>query len=135
MAATNRSKQQPKKLPVEDIKEDEAKATKDQAEDQVEDQANKESADQGQDTTNVQVVKDTVVTEVQTPAPAGPKIWNPVPELSDELMSCEAANIAAHGRAAMLLRFTVDGKLTGQIVQIDRMHYRADTKKNPFTPK
>lgn len=127
MAATNRSKQQPKKLPVEDIKEDikedETKATEDQVE------------DQGQDTANAPVVENTVVTEVQTPAPAGLKTWHPVPELSDELMSCEAANIAAHGRAAMLLRFTIDGKLTGQILQIDRMHYRADSKKNPFTPK
>lgn len=131
MAATNRSKQQPKKLPVEDIKVDEEKATEDQAKDQ----ANKESADQGQDTTNAPEVEKTVVTEVQTSAPTVPKTWNPVPELSDELMSCEAANIAAHGRAAMLLRFTVDGKLTGQILQIDRMHYRADSKKNPFTPK
>ena len=45
--------------------------------------------------------------------------------LSDDDMTVEAANIHAYQRSAMLLRFRVEGQLTGFVQVLDRMHFKA----------
>jgi len=50
--------------------------------------------------------------------------WKTVAILSDDEMQVEAVNIGAYQRSAMLLRFRVDGKLTGTVIMADRLQYK-----------
>jgi len=66
-------------------------------------------------------------------APVSP--WMVVDELTDDKMVVEAANIQAHSRSSMLLRFSVEGVLSGFVQSIDRMHYKPGSKRNSFVTR
>lgn len=64
--------------------------------------------------------------EELTYAPYSP--WSKVVEMSDEEMEVEAVNVAAAGLSYMLLRFRLEGRLTGQVLRVERMHYNPAAK-------
>ena len=87
------------------------------------------------ETTESEVVEEETATAdptpvVETPEPAtieesAPATnWAKVPSLSDDELTVEAVNIQAFQRNTVLLRFRVDGKLTGQIEQLQHMQFK-----------
>ncbi|RLB91841.1 MAG: hypothetical protein DRH10_00915 [Deltaproteobacteria bacterium] len=50
--------------------------------------------------------------------------WTRVEALSDNEMDVEVVNVSAYQRNSMLLRIRVNGELTGDVMLIDRMHYK-----------
>ena len=55
--------------------------------------------------------------------------WERVKCLSDSKIMVEAVNIAPFGKKAVLLRFTIDGSLTGQIISLHDIQYREGSDK------
>ena len=70
--------------------------------------------------TNVVDVVDEDPDEPKEPSP-----WMPVPMMSDGEMQVEAINISAFQRSGVLLRFRVCGELTGKVIFVEKMHYKA----------
>jgi len=141
-------KKEPTKLPDNETTQDEAKAAElaaelaaDQAADQGAELGADQGADQGAELEKPDPARDVsadipevMVLDAAEPLPKKAP-WVVVEELSDNDMLVEAANIQAHGRSHMLLRFRIDGRLTGAIKTIDRMHYKPGSKRTPFVTR
>jgi hypothetical protein len=70
----------------------------------------------------------------QPPEQAAQIKWNKVPELSDDEMTVEAANIHTYQQFVMLLRYRVNGELTNLITTIEGMQHKPNGK-TPFVTR
>lgn len=84
-----------------------------------------ETPQEPKDEPTVEVVKDTVTVEK-------PAVWKTIESLSDDEMEVEAAAIQARQLFKVILRFRVDGKLTGAVMEVDRMHVVFDKQTGKY---